>query len=557
MKRWIAMMLAAALMLCCAAAAAGGEAAGQTIDATITGDGSSAGDDSAAAGSAPTARTFLGEWVDLDGTCNIDIDADADGDSYLVSVRKYLPTGDGSGFDYLVWIYDCVYDGETRSMKSIACAKGAGSFDSDEEEYVEADEEAEFCFDDAGFLLWIDKAGGAGEDMTFQHTIGWIDPDYVGPGAAFLGEWHGERADISVEVLGENEYGVYVSSGDTVWAYLCRFDEGENALVSEGTAYKIHIPTDDSGEGDEEFVYDDGSAAFRIDGEGRLVWDDRKEGAGEGMTFGYVDDADDGEDPDEADYGDGTDASGVAGYEGTWVSDRATLTIEELDDAVYCTIQWGSSAFESVEWEYQDCLYDEVTGGLTTPETGVKRNVTYGEDGDVVSSEIIYDDGAASFVLDDEGRLVWTDFKETPGENRLTFERAEFVPEDTLIEELAEDFIQVVAGIEQGTAGASLKQAIAACEVLRFAAGSDLAELGADGLKACLGEAMESVDEEARAAFEENLDGMAALLNACLEDWEANRPLFDDAGVAEEMDALVSDAEVRLNWEMLRDAARN
>ena len=553
MKKWIAMMLAAALMLCGAAATAEEEAAGQQIDAPVAGDGA----DPAGEGSALTARAFLGEWVDLDGTCNIDIDADEDGDSYLVSVRKYLPEGDGSGNDYLAWVYDCVYDEETRTMKSMACARSAGRFDSDEEEYVEAEEEAEFCFDDTGFLLWIDKAGGAGEDMAFQHTIGWIDPDYVGPGAAFLGEWSGERADISIEVLGENEYGVYITGENTVWAYLCRYDEETDALVSEGDAYKINIAQDENGEDDEEFVYDDGSAAFSIDGEGRLVWDDRKEGAGEGMTFGYVDDADDGEDPDEADYGDGTDLSGAALYEGTWVSDRATLTIEELDDVVYCTVQWGSSAFESMEWEYQDCLYDEVTGGLTTAETGVKRSVTYGEDGDVVSSEIIYDDGAASFVLDGKGRLVWTDFKETPGENRIAFERAEIVPEDTLIDELAEDFIQVVAGVEQGTAGASLKQAIAACEVWQFAAGSDLADLGVDGLKACLQESLESVDEEVRAAFEENFDGIAALLDACLEDWEANRPLFDDAGVAGEMDALVLDEEVHLNWEMLRDASRS
>ena len=115
----------------------------------------------------------------------------------------------------------------------------------------------------------------------------------------------------------------------------------------------------------------------------------------------------------------------VADYEGEWVSDRALLTVEELDDIVYCTVSWANSAFENVEWEYT-AAFDEAAGGLAT-RTGAKRVVTYGDDGEVASSEEEYNDGAATFTLNDDGTLTWTDLKAVPGESTLVFER---VPEE-------------------------------------------------------------------------------------------------------------------------------
>ena len=49
--------------------------------------------------------------------------------------------------------------------------------------------------------------------------------------------------------------------------------------------------------------------------------------------------------------------------------------------------------------------------------------MTYGEGGEVVFSQEAYNDGAANFALNDDGTLTWTDFKGTPGENALVFER--------------------------------------------------------------------------------------------------------------------------------------
>lgn len=114
----------------------------------------------------------------------------------------------------------------------------------------------------------------------------------------------------------------------------------------------------------------------------------------------------------------------IAAFEGTWIAGRAMLTIENLDDVIHCTIRWGSSASEETEWTYE-AMYDEVTGGLTTFETGIKTNRVYGDGGAVISEEVVFNDGAANFTLNDDDTLTWTDFKETPGENELIFERAQ------------------------------------------------------------------------------------------------------------------------------------
>ncbi len=117
-------------------------------------------------------------------------------------------------------------------------------------------------------------------------------------------------------------------------------------------------------------------------------------------------------------------AANMADFAGSWIAGRALLTIEPTDDAALCTVEWGNSAFDSTVWEYE-CTYDEVSGALTSLETGVKKIVTYAEGGEAASEEVLFDDGAASFALNDDGTLTWTDFKETPGENEVVFERAQ------------------------------------------------------------------------------------------------------------------------------------
>ena len=90
------------------------------------------------------------------------------------------------------------------------------------------------------------------------------------------------------------------------------------------------------------------------------------------------------------------------------ISQRATIEIAPDEDAYLVTVQWGNSAADSIVWEYT-CLYDEELDGLVSVGEATKSDVFYGEDGEIASSELMYDDGAAVFTFDDDGRLIWDD----------------------------------------------------------------------------------------------------------------------------------------------------
>ena len=120
-------------------------------------------------------------------------------------------------------------------------------------------------------------------------------------------------------------------------------------------------------------------------------------------------------------------------------------------------------------------------------------------------------------------------------------------------EAYAERYIAALMNLEVGTAGASLKSAIAASEVCAFAMeyrlwDPEMLDMG-DGLAA----AYRDLGEDERAAFRQGFDAVRALIDDCLADYEANRAMFEDAGAAEAMDETMYDSLGRLAWENLRD----
>lgn len=120
-------------------------------------------------------------------------------------------------------------------------------------------------------------------------------------------------------------------------------------------------------------------------------------------------------------------------------------------------------------------------------------------------------------------------------------------------EELREGYFDVLASVQEGTAGATLKQAVAASEVCAFAEAHALYDPDAETLRANMHEAFEAMDADRQAAFWEGFDIVRALLDDCLEDYDAQREVFEDAGVAEVMDEMMYDPLNRLAWENLRD----
>ena len=221
--------------------------------------------------------------------------------------------------------------------------------------------------------------------------------------AVYEGKWACEQAGIEIfwEEVG---FRVSIRWESTEWGYSCHYIEKDNTLISMPTGSRTEIVYNEAGDV-ESFhdVYNDGSAIFALDEEGYLIWRDEKEDAGKDMRFEKVD-----------------------RYSGTWVCGRASMEVDLEDGGYKVFITWPSSAAEVTEWEY-GCLMDYINDALEAMPFGVCTKLVYGENGEIVSANVIYEDGEASFSLDEEGYLLWRDAKEDAGKE-MRFERVEIVP---------------------------------------------------------------------------------------------------------------------------------
>ena len=187
----------------------------------------------------------------------------------------------------------------------------------------------------------------------------------------YSGMWQCDRA--SIEINREEEgYRILIEWGSsawetTFWEYSCFYHEEDNTLVSMPFGLRTEVVyTEGSDEATYTDVYDDGQATFSLDEDGCLIWQDEKEDAGKGMRF-------------------------------------------------------VNSAWEHTEWQYS-CFYHEEDNTLVSMPFGLRTDVVYTEDSDEPSYTDIYDDGQATFFLDEDGHLIWQDEKEDAGKD-MHFER--------------------------------------------------------------------------------------------------------------------------------------
>ncbi|MBQ9465079.1 MAG: hypothetical protein IJU67_07355 [Lachnospiraceae bacterium] len=236
---------------------------------------------------------------------------------------------------------------------------------------------------------------------------------------------------------------------------------------------------------------------------------------------------------------------------GTWVCGRATITFVREDLGIKATVRWAGSAAEVAEWNYAFDEYVPEVPALIDHSTGLLTHLTYGEDGEIAESEEIYSDGHAEFILNEDGTLLWNDKTENAGED-MVFEYVEIVETGAPTEqEFVDELFHVIGEIPQGTAGSSLAAAQAAEEVLQFAADHDLANADIDTLRSNMLAAWESMTPEEQSAFDSNLMNVVHMLDDSIADWDANTGVFEDAGVAEAMSALVNDPAAQEAWSTL------
>ncbi|MBQ5355149.1 MAG: S-layer homology domain-containing protein [Clostridia bacterium] len=241
-------------------------------------------------------------------------------------------------------------------------------------------------------------------------------------------------------------------------------------------------------------------------------------------------------------------------YVGLWSDPqfgRATVKIlPSAEEGKYeITIVWGDSASSSGEWSMK-ASFDPGTGKMAY-ENGTMALVTYDETGKAVSSEERWNDAAGYFLFDADGKLTWDDSREERS-REFSLERV-VLPASSAptAEELTESFFQVIGSIAPGTAGSSLRQAKAAADVMDFAAKRQIWTADNEALRANILAAWEAMSKDEQSAFDESFISVLSFMRDALADWETNKPVFEDAGVLELMEALRADPSAKLSWDAL------
>lgn len=204
----------------------------------------------------------------------------------------------------------------------------------------------------------------------------------------------------------------------------CYYDAKADALICEdGTLYHEKF-SEAEGRIVPEVTASGFGATLTVDENRRLHWT----GSGDAIpdqVFASLEEVgeaswyDEHGDEDDEDGGDDGDDAGDR-FVGDWMCERATIYIDEDDNVYNVRVTWGASAFEEVIWAYT-CTLDSATGALNG--VGKKSTETYSDNGDLISSEIEYTDGSATFTIDGDA-LLWADAKEDAAQG-MRFERME------------------------------------------------------------------------------------------------------------------------------------
>ena len=105
----------------------------------------------------------------------------------------------------------------------------------------------------------------------------------------------------------------------------------------------------------------------------------------------------------------------AAVYEGEWACDRAVAELVWEEEGFRVLISWGSSAWENTTWEYS-CYYQEGDNTLVSVPFGIKTDLVFDDNGNETSATVAYEDGQATFKIDEDGHLIWIDEKENAGD---------------------------------------------------------------------------------------------------------------------------------------------
>ena len=243
---------------------------------------------------------------------------------------------------------------------------------------------------------------------------------------------------------------------------------------------------------------------------------------------------------------------------GEWqdmTSQRAGMEITQWDEAngkdFHAQIFWSGSYADRMVWDMV-LEFDPASGELVY-KGGRKAEVTYNEDGLIANEDVKWEDAEGSFSMAEVGELRWSDSRQ---EDAGDFVFVRVFAYDVPAEEFSAQLFKILTGLEEGTAGSSLKQAQAAEEIVSFAADKQIWNIDAYARTAAITEAWNGLSDEEKALAKQNFDGMAELIDKAFKDYESVSGTFEDAGVGEDMKALSVNVYAKRSWNALRDLVK-
>lgn len=122
--------------------------------------------------------------------------------------------------------------------------------------------------------------------------------------------------------------------------------------------------------------------------------------------------------------------AGLTPFFETWVADQHSIEIYQEDDGTITgTVLETLSDAEHDVWYYKDLTYDAASGSLVCNGQGTKVHNTYSDDDEAMNSEELATGLSASFAIDADDRLIWTEAAENAGEG-IAFVRLDVAEEE-------------------------------------------------------------------------------------------------------------------------------
>ncbi len=236
--------------------------------------------------------------------------------------------------------------------------------------------------------------------------------------ADFAGEYQSGRCGISIIDKGNNEATIEVHWGSsateaTDWRMSGSFD-ADTMRINYTDAVKTNsVFAEDGTQTEAKEEYNDGYGRIQFYGDGTLAWQDEKEADQlAGMVFELISS---GKDESEG-------ARTLADYVGDYQSDRCTISVtDEGNNTAKIKVHWGSSAFESAEWEMTGD-FDADTMRIRYTDA-VKTIVVFDENGTQTEAKEEYNDGYGRLQFHTDGTMSWQDEKEADQLVGMVFEK--------------------------------------------------------------------------------------------------------------------------------------